>query len=202
MSHLGQSARPVRLEAATAALSSDAQLVERVLAGETAAFEFLVRRYQESLYRVAAGMVLDADVAADLVQDALIRAYSRLRDCRDPERFRFWLFRTLRNRCLDHLKERRQRDVPLDSVSSLGEDPHTLDRIAERTALLESLERLSPALREAFVLRHVEELSYEEMAEVLDAGVSALKMRVMRARETLRETLEAPHVTDRQARSS
>jgi len=92
--------------------ASDAELVQRVLGGHTPTYEVLVRRYQESLYRHAVGMVGDSDAAADLVQDSLVKAYTRLGTC-DPDRFAAWLFRILRNRCKDWLKSRRRRDVPL-----------------------------------------------------------------------------------------
>ena len=84
---------------------SDADVIARVIAGDKQQFEHLVHRYQQSLYRHAVALVLDHDAAADMVQDAFVRAYLNLRDCRDVTRFRSWLFRTLRNRCLDYLKE-------------------------------------------------------------------------------------------------
>ena len=93
---------------------ADAAVIERVLRGETQAFEELVRRYQQPLYRHAAAMVLDHDAAADMVQDAFIRAFTNLDTCRDRGRFRAWLFQTLRNRCLDYLKEAQRRTVALD----------------------------------------------------------------------------------------
>ena len=94
----------------------DAGVITRVLKGDKQAFEHLVSRYQHLLYRHAVAMVLDHDAAADMVQDAFVRAYVNLRDCRDHSRFRAWLFRTLRNRCLDHLKEAGRRNVRLDDV--------------------------------------------------------------------------------------
>lgn len=184
---------------AAIALMSDAEIVTGVLAGDVDLYEAIVRRYQERLYRVAMGMVMDADAAADLVQDAFVRAFQNLDQCRDAHRFRFWLLKTLRNRCLDYLKEKRRLDVPLDGplVNLLpaedAADP--LERFAYRTELDRALAVLSPTLREAFVLRHVEELTYEEIAELLDATVSALKMRVMRARELLRAELRAGEET-------
>ena len=164
-----------------------------MLRGEAAHYEVLVRRYQETMYRHAYGMVGDADVAADLVQDSLVKAYTRLSTC-DPDRFAAWLFRILRNRCKDYLKSRRRRDVPLlddgPHAAPSRDDPlRTLERTEAGVVVAEALARIPAAQREAFLLKHVEGRSYEEMAELLDAGVSALKMRVMRAREALQELL-------------
>lgn len=173
----------------------DRELVECVLAGETEAFAVLVRRYQERLYRHALGMVLDRDVAVDLVQDALIRAYRDLRKCRDRSTFGTWLFRILRNRCLDHLKERRRKDLPLDDQRHLpagGGDPVAdFQRRALGDVIDRALARLPEAQREAFLLKHVQDLTYEEMAEVVGASESALRMRVLRARDTLQSLLTA-----------
>jgi RNA polymerase sigma-70 factor, ECF subfamily len=98
----------------------------------------------------------------------------------------------LRNRCLDYLKERRRQDVPLDAAAEAqsGNGTDALDSLAARTELQRALDALPPTLREAFLLRHVEDMAYEDMAEVLDATVAGVKMRVSRAREALRQQLD------------
>jgi RNA polymerase sigma-70 factor, ECF subfamily len=175
------------------AAASNAVLVERVLAGDGEQYAELVRRHQQALYRHALGMLADPDAAADLVQDTFVNAYANLARCRDGARFGAWIFRILRNRCLDYLKEKRRRDVPLDvarNVAAERGDPGVdLERSLVRDAVARALDRLPAAQREAFLLRHVHDLSYEEMAEVIDASASALRMRVMRARELLMELL-------------
>ena len=178
----------------------DAVVIARVLEGDKQHFEHLVIRYQRLLYRHAVAMVLDHDAAADMVQDSFVRAYVNLRECRDPSRFRAWLFRTLRNRCLDHLKEARRRHVRIDDLAETpldgAEAPSTLaERNELRAGIARALEQLPPTLREAFVMHYVEDMSYETMAELLDASVSALKMRALRAREALRLTLRRADVT-------
>lgn len=178
---------------------ADAVLIDRVLDGETDQFAQLVNRYQAALYRHAASMVLDHDVAADLVQDTFLRAYVSLRYCRDWTRFRAWLFQILRNRCRDHLKEARRRDVRLDDAGPLVDKADgpgsTVERKELRAGLEAALAQLPEAQREALVMHYVEGLSYETMAELLDASVSALKMRVLRAREALSATLRDRDVT-------
>lgn len=170
----------------------DGELIERILAGEREAYARLVARYQESLYRHAAAMVGDRDAASDLVQETFVKAYTRLDTC-DPDRFAAWIFRILRNRCKDWLKNRRQQTIPLHDdahVAPEGDDPSlSLERTELGRVMEAALLRLPPAQREAFLLKHVDGLSYEEMAERLETGVSALKMRVMRAREALQEIL-------------
>lgn len=167
----------------------DGELVARVLAGERDEYGELVRRHQQSLYRYALGMVGSPDAAADLVQESLVRGFTRLDTCQDPGRFGAWVFRILRNRCLDYLKDRRRQTVPLDIDSpfeSQDEDPESaLERSELMRSVSQALASLPEAQREAFVMKHVEDLSYEEMAERAEVSVSALKMRVMRAREAL-----------------
>jgi RNA polymerase sigma-70 factor, ECF subfamily len=172
--------------------SLDGEIARSVLAGDTDLFGLLIQRHQDSLHRVAYSMVQDADVASDLVQDALIRAFSNLHRCRDTQRFRVWVMAMLRNRCLDYLKERRRQDVPLDAAAEAqsGNGTDALDSLAARTELQRALDALPPTLREAFLLRHVEDMAYEDMAEVLDATVAGVKMRVSRAREALRQQLD------------
>jgi RNA polymerase sigma-70 factor, ECF subfamily len=180
---------------------SDTELIQRVLAGDRDSYAWLVRRYQEMLYRHALGMVSDGDAAADLVQDSFIKAFSSLESCHDPERFGAWVFRILRNRCHDYLRDRRRQMLPLDREAMLATSRECPDIDLERLTLgqtiEEALSRLPEAQREAFLLKHVEGCSYEEMAQRLDTSVSALKMRVMRAREALqallKDRIEADH---------
>jgi RNA polymerase sigma-70 factor (ECF subfamily) len=177
----------------------DAAVIDRVLRGDKQQFALLVARYQTGLYRHAVSMVLDHDVAADMVQETLVRAYTRLSTCRDHDRFRAWIFQMLRNRCLDHLKDVRRRNVSLDralDVPDPGEEPvQQMERARLRGEISKALEQLPDAQREAFLMHYVEELPYETMAELLGASVSALKMRVLRARETLGAALRNKDVT-------
>lgn len=175
----------------------DAQLVERVLHGDQELYAVLVRRHQEMLYRHAFWAVHDADVAADLTQDSLVKAYTSLATCEDPSRFSAWVYRILRNRCMDYLKSSRRRDIPLDLAPEMTTGETDAERAIEKAELQDAIARALAALpegqREAFVLKHVEDLSYEEMSERLGVGVSALKMRVMRAREALQAALAEQH---------
>lgn len=173
---------------------TDEQVVRDVLDGDRNAFRLLVRRYGDTLYGHALRMTDDPDDAADLVQKALVKGYRKLRGCRDPERVGAWLFRILANLCKDHLRASRRQGVPLAQVQGVlrgDADPEADASGAEiRSRLWGALDTLTPEQREAFVLKHIEGRTYEEMAAVMDLSVASLKMRVQRARKALRGLLE------------
>jgi RNA polymerase sigma-70 factor, ECF subfamily len=171
---------------------SDAEVVARVRGGDEEAYRVLVRRYQDVLYRHAVRMTSSPDVATDLVQSSFIKAYRHIHRC-DPARFGGWIFRIVSNRTKDYLRSRGRRDVSLeDAPVQQGEDDpaQDLDRKELRGVIERSLAQLPDEQREAFVLKHVEGRSYEEMSGLLDASVPALKMRVHRAREALRALMQ------------
>ena len=172
--------------------AADATLVQQVLAGDTGAYAALVHRYRARYARFAVHMLGTEEDAEEALQDAFVRAYRSLARCDDPERFGAWLYRILVNRCRTHggRRGRRERTFVSDPVAlvSASED-HPAERAAWREEIEVALARLDPQQREAFLLKHVEDLSYEEMSELTGAGVSALKMRVKRACDRLRELL-------------
>ena len=174
----------------------DAPLVRRVLGGDTAAFAALVSRYRDRLGRYALHLLGNPADAEEALQDAFVRAYRSLHRCDDPARFGAWLFQILVNRCrtLGAQRTRRERTFVQDESALLGAGvAHPEDQAAWGQAIRWALDQLSVEHREAFLLKHVEERSYEEMAELTGAGVSALKMRVKRACEQLRTILQEVH---------
>lgn len=188
-----------RANGAASDARDDALLVERVLGGERDAFSSLVRRHQDELHRYARNIGIDGDAAADLVQDAFVTAYLRLAQCSEPARFRFWLLRILRNRCLDWLRDVRRNAVPIDDVvlADATAGPHETTEDAELGRRLgAALSSLPDDLRDAFLMKHHEGRSYQEMARIADASVSAMKMRVHRAREALRSALAPADAID------
>ena len=128
------------------------------------------------------------------MQRALVQGFRKLATCRDPDRVGAWLFRILANLSKDHVRSPRRGDLRLDrlpDVPEQGEDPSDAAHWAQARAQLQTaMGRLTPEQREAFVLKHVEGRSYEEIAAVMDLSVAALKMRVHRAREALQSMLE------------
>jgi RNA polymerase sigma-70 factor (ECF subfamily) len=170
----------------------DAELVARVLEGEVEAFGALVERHLPRCERFALHMLGDPADAEDAVQEAFVRAYRGLAGCRNPERFGAWLMRILANRCRTaRLRRWRREQVVVADHGALGVAAvrPRAERYAWREEIAAALARLPDEQREAFLLKHVEELEYEEMAEVTGAGVSALKMRVKRACDRLRQLL-------------
>ena len=171
---------------------TDGEVVARVMGGDRDAFRILVRRHENALFAHALRMTGRGDVAADVVQTGLIRAYTRLDRCRDPDRFGAWVFRIVANECKDYLKNVRRQHTDLDAAQPLsgGEDPvRDLEQSELRRRIDRALLSLPPDQREAFVLKHEEGRSYDEMAELLGTSRGALKMRVHRARERLAELL-------------
>jgi RNA polymerase sigma-70 factor (ECF subfamily) len=175
---------------------SDAAVVARVLAGETAAYAILVARYRAQFGRYAVRMLGTREDAEEALQDAFVRAYRSLARCDDPERFGSWLFRILANRCrtAGTRRGRREKTFVRDEVALLdASHDHPAERAAWREEIQRALMLLDAEQREAFLLKHVEDLGYEEMAEMTGVGVSALKMRVKRACERMRALLREVH---------
>ena len=175
-----------------AGVTSNAEIVRRVRDGDTAAFAVLVARYRDRLGRYAVHMLGDRGDAEEALQDAFVRAHRSLARCREDGQFGPWLFGILVNRCrtAGRRAARRNRMFVRDEVSlERARAPETSDRAEWDDTVRWAMERLAPPLREAFLLKHVEDMEYEEMSKLTGTGVSALKMRVMRAREQLRALL-------------
>lgn len=174
-----------------------AATVARVLTGEVEAYAELVARHRDRLVRYALRMLADADEAEDVAQETFVRAYRSLATCEDPSRFGGWIFSILANRCRTAGARRARREavfVSNETGVEVWADNCASDVVAEASGIsTEHMERaliaLNAAHREAFLLKYVEEMSYDEMAVLTGAGVSALKMRVSRAREFLRAAL-------------
>jgi RNA polymerase sigma-70 factor (ECF subfamily) len=172
---------------------SDAQVIERVLASDTEAFGLLVDRYQDEFTAYAGYVAGSPDEAADIVQESLVRAYKALHRCKEPARFKAWLFRIVSNQCRTHLARRkRRREQSLAAASDVvaGQTPETALEVAEvRRRVHEALQRVPVDQREALVLKYVHGMTLPEMTELLSVTLSALKMRLLRGREALREQL-------------
>jgi RNA polymerase sigma-70 factor, ECF subfamily len=171
--------------------NTDQLIIQRVLGGSRDEFKTLISRYSDPLYRHALCMTGSPDVAEDILQLSFIKAYQHLAEVRG--RFDAWVFRIVANGCKDWLKNIRRSHLSYDEddqPSSYSTPDEELDRTELRTDLDRALATLPASLREAFVMKHVEGRSYEEMADLLGTTVGALKMRVHRAREALQALLE------------
>jgi RNA polymerase sigma-70 factor (ECF subfamily) len=172
----------------------------RLRRGDPDAFDALLARYQNRLYRYLVRLTANPAVAEDLFQETWLKVITRIHRYDERRPFEPWLFSVARNLAIDHL--RRASPESLDEPSESGEtriarlgadEPGSLERLLERErrGLLErKLEELPALYREALSLRFEEEMTFEEIAEVLSAPVSTVKSRVQRALSTLRKRMQ------------
>jgi RNA polymerase sigma-70 factor (ECF subfamily) len=177
---------------------TDASLVSRALAGETAAFDELVRRHRPALVRFAALMVGDADEAESLAQEALTRAYAQLSGFRPEMPFGSWVHGIAVNVCRNHLRDRTRHAklIPSEQLaeapSPQGQRQGVLSGILRQELgdqTLDAIGQLPIGLREAFVLHFMEGLDYARMAEITGLAAGTLRVRAHRARALLRHSL-------------
>jgi RNA polymerase sigma-70 factor (ECF subfamily) len=181
---------------------SDTLLVNRVKQGDVKAFEMLVVKYQRRLERLIARMVRDPDIVSDIAQEAFIRAYRALPDFRGDSAFYTWLYRITINTAKKALMDLKKD--PLITESALAtieegeetsssqiepsheESPEVLLATKELgLALNDAMEALSEELQQAIVLREIEGLSYEEIAEIMNCPIGTVRSRIFRAREAI-----------------
>ncbi len=177
---------------------SDEELARRAQKGDPEAFSTLVERYQRGIVNLAYRLVGDWETALDLAQDTFVRAYQAL-DTFDPtRRFSSWLYRIATNRCYDYLRQQgRWESVvvaePAEGVTWPGDtsdDPlRHLEQHDLRMAIEEAIAALPPRYRAVVVLRYLENLSYQEIADVLDLPIGTVKTHLYRARDLLRKIL-------------
>ena len=164
---------------------SDGALVERCLSGEEAAFEALVSRYQRGLFNVALRMLGSYEDARDSTQTAFVKAYEHLDSFDVSQKFFSWIYRILKNECLNALRARRPSE-PVSLEWSSGDRPSDpLESRERERAVQTALLALSAEYREVVVLRHFTDLSYEEIAATLGIPVKTVKSRLYTARQRL-----------------
>lgn len=186
----------------------DRPAVEAVQRGDREAYRTLVERHQGRVIAVLQRMVRDPHQAEELAQEAFVRAYHALPGFRGDARFGTWIVQIALHAARDHLRRaRRAPVVPIEALeasrlaASSGPDPFRALEDRERMERLDAaLEDLPPAYREVFVLKHVEGMSFEEIAAVVGDSVGTLKVRAHRARRLLRESLERAGIAEDELR--
>lgn len=174
---------------------SDQELVQEVRNGKREAFTELMRRYQERVYWVARRIVGNHEDADDVVQETFIKAYTGLGDFRGDASFFTWLYRIAVNLSLNTIRKRQVlnylRDSPLLSrIFSLEDDPHQIVEARELESRLERAISLLPEKqRSVFILRYYEDLSYEEIAQILKTSVGGLKANYFHALKKVQQYL-------------
>jgi len=188
---------------------SDLKLVEKVQRGERAAFDLLVLRYQHKVLKLIMRYVHDATEAEDIAQEAFVKAYRALQSFRGDSAFYTWLYRIAINTAKNALAARERNPVTYDldlqgndeSTDMVGrlKDPETPEGLALteeiRATVNAAISELPEDLRTAIVLRELEGMSYEEIAESMECPVGTVRSRIFRAREAidrrLREVFDA-----------
>ncbi len=179
---------------------SDAELVRHTLCGDKSAYNTLVLRYQRQVYNLAYRMLGNAEDSGDLVQDTFIRAYGALASFRQDASFLTWLYKIASNLCIDQLRSRKTRSaLSLDSEREEGREPANENRcnapedMAVRGAVQEvvhhAIQNLPERYRQVVVMRHLQDMSVEEIATALDLPTGTVKTHLFRAREMLRGRL-------------
>ena len=177
-------------------------LVAAAKKGDAAAFEELVNRYEDKIFRLTRNITGNREDAEDAMQDAFLKAYSHLQDFHGDSRFYTWLVRIAANESLMRLRKRRPNQFSLDEpvegdtdlmpreLEDWGPSPEQGYAQAELQGILaEVIETLDPEFRIVLALRDLEELSTQETAEALGISIPAVKSRLLRARLKLREKL-------------
>lgn len=181
---------------------TDEQVVDRVLGGDTACFEIVMRRYNQRLYRVARSILRNDHEAEDVMQDAYVRAYQHLGQFAGRAKFSTWLTRIAVHEALAraHRGERfvefapcpESKEDPMNAFATKAPDPEQRAANSELGRLLEqAIDSLPDAYRSVFILRDVEEMSTEETAGCLEITEENVKTRLHRARAMLRRELYA-----------
>lgn len=184
------------------ATDADARLVERFLRGDAAAFELLFRKHQSYAFNVAYGLVGNAEDAADITQEAFLRVHRKMDRFRGDCTFTTWLYRVVVNLAITELRRRqRSRTLLMEDIAPAeawraeeeAEDAPLihLEIGEEREAVQRVLRHLPPDYRAVLVLRHFQQLAYEEICQVLGLTMSQVKTRLHRARRMFKERYQA-----------
>jgi len=183
-------------------MNEDNKLIERTLRGEKRAFEMIIKKYQQPLFNYIGRLVGQRELALDFTQEVFIKTYASLSSFNPRYKFRTWLFKIASNLIIDYWRKKKIKafslDLPLESGQRpmAGEVPDREPSIAKkfelaqlRERILTTLEKIPPLLRELFVLRHVNDFTYEEIAEIKNLPVGTVKNKVFQAKELIRQLL-------------
>jgi len=181
--------------------SLDELLVERAKRGDVEAFETLVASHEKAVFNYAYRLTGNYEDAGDIAQEAFLRVYNSLPEFRGDSSFTTWLYRIVRNACLDEMRKRkRQRVTSLDETMELddgemsrqfadnGDGPEqALERVELQRTVLEAINALDEEYRVVVVMRDIQGYSYNEIAEALGINLGTVKSRLNRARGALKE---------------
>jgi RNA polymerase sigma-70 factor, ECF subfamily len=182
----------------------EAELVTELQAGSETAFDWLVNHYHAPVYNLILGMLGDTADAADAAQEVFLKAFKGIRSFRQGSSLKTWLYRIAIREALNHrrwFKRHNQKNVSIDAEPAEGSAPLDIEDLGAtpfeqlatheiQVAVQSALQKVPDVFRSAVILRDIEGLSYEEVAEVLECSVGTVKSRILRGRRALKEILE------------
>jgi RNA polymerase sigma-70 factor (ECF subfamily) len=194
----------LHLDACQFSLPAEDELITGLCHGDDNAYEILIQRYQQPVYNLVCRLLNDPSDASDIVQEVFLKIFRNIRTFRHGSSLKTWIYRITVNEAYNHRRwfSRHQRQevafgpdesapAHADSFADPGRSPFEEASGHETRALVEAaLENLNPKFRAAVVLRDIEDLSYEEIAVVLEVSLGTVKSRILRGREALRRILE------------
>jgi RNA polymerase sigma-70 factor (ECF subfamily) len=186
-------------------MHEDQTLVRRTLKGDKKAFEMIVQKYQQPVLNYIGRMVREREMALDFSQEVFLKVYASLGSYRPQYKFSTWLFKIASNAVIDHWRKKKVPTFSLDQQPDDPEDHYPVQVPDENPSVVRQFElrelrkkidaaidKLPPSLRELFVWRHINGLSYEEMAEIKGLPLGTVKNRIFQAKEMLKRLLEEP----------
>lgn len=197
----------MRERQAALAAATDQEVVAAARQGEEAAYRELLRRYERPIFSLLYRMVRDRELAEDLAQETFVKALNALDSYRPEFKFSSWIFKIANNAAIDQLRRRQLDTLSIDGAPNAetpeaieatalqisGDQESPLDEVEAReigTAVEQAIAKLRPEYRACIMLRHVEGLAYEEIAQTLDLPLGTVKTYIHRARHELRRYLE------------
>ena len=185
------------------AKETDSILINQAKSGDDQAYDKLLNKYRNSVYNLVYRMVRDIQEAEDLTQEAFIKAFNSLAQFNEEYAFSTWLYKIATNNCIDFFRKRKLQTLSLDKPIQYKDseihheipdpelNPEKNILASERTSIIrEAIETLPEKYYTAIILRHTEEKSYEEIAEILHLPIGTVKARIFRAREMLNKALK------------
>jgi RNA polymerase sigma-W factor len=185
------------------AKETDSILINQAKSGDDQAYDKLLNKYRNSVYNLVYRMVRDIEEAEDLTQEAFIKAFNSLAQFNEEYAFSTWLYKIATNNCIDFFRKRKLQTLSLDKPIQYKDseihheipdpelNPEKNILASERSSIIrEAIETLPEKYYTAIILRHTEEKSYEEIAEILHLPIGTVKARIFRAREMLNKALK------------
>ena len=182
---------------------NELELIQQLRAGDELAFKSLVTNYQDMVYNTALGIVQNSEDAEDVTQEVFIQVYRSIDQFKGDARLSTWIYRITTTKALDHIRSRRRKKRFAFITSLFGPNDElvhepvdfqhpgvALDRKEQAALLFRMIEQLPENQKVAFTLHKTEDLSYQEIAEVMNLSVSAVESLLFRARQNLRKLLE------------